>query len=335
MYKISFCIPTYNRADYIGVAIESIVNQMTSDMEITICDNGSQDNTEQVIKEYQKKYPCITYFKFAKNAGPDRCFLKTVEMAQGIFCWFLCDDDRLEEGAVQEVLKNMELYPQISGFSINTQMYDRFLKNKLNSPGVCKLDRDRYFDNAHACFMHLFPYFGYLSGQICNRKRWLEIIREIPNLEQYFNAYAPAYIIGKILLKYPQWMFIHKKCVGYRSDNDSFIKELGAFNRFKLDVIGYDQIAKGLFGKERFILFLLNQIGKIYLSGHIKNIKFNFKLSQFGVKALRICLPRYWRTPVFWTTLFPLIVTPTPVLRAIRWFYQKTLKKVKLVLQDI
>ena len=59
MYTVSIIIPTYNRAQYISLTIESFLNQTydASHYEILVCDNHSTDHTKQVIEGLMEKYP--------------------------------------------------------------------------------------------------------------------------------------------------------------------------------------------------------------------------------------------------------------------------------------
>jgi glycosyltransferase involved in cell wall biosynthesis len=53
LYKVSVIIP--NRADLLSRAINSVLNQTFQDFELIIVDDGSTDNTKQVVEEFQKK----------------------------------------------------------------------------------------------------------------------------------------------------------------------------------------------------------------------------------------------------------------------------------------
>jgi glycosyltransferase involved in cell wall biosynthesis len=49
--KVAVCIPTWNRAKTISIAINSLINQKKFEFDIHIFDNASTDNTEEIIKE--------------------------------------------------------------------------------------------------------------------------------------------------------------------------------------------------------------------------------------------------------------------------------------------
>lgn len=86
----SIAIPAYNRADIIGRAIESCLSQTFADFEIVVCDDGSSDNTEQVVRAYAD--PRITYVRQA-NAGGGAARNHAAEVATGRYIAFLDSDD--------------------------------------------------------------------------------------------------------------------------------------------------------------------------------------------------------------------------------------------------
>lgn len=82
---LSICIPTYNRAEYLRKTLDSIVNQegFVEHCEIVISDNGSSDNTAEVVEEFVSLYSNIRYHQNETNIGPDRNFLKVMDFALG------------------------------------------------------------------------------------------------------------------------------------------------------------------------------------------------------------------------------------------------------------
>ncbi len=66
---VSIVIPTYNSAGFLGYTIGSAVQQTYPNWDMWIVDDGSTDNTEQVVQPYLKAYPNIHYTKLEKNSG--------------------------------------------------------------------------------------------------------------------------------------------------------------------------------------------------------------------------------------------------------------------------
>ncbi len=128
---LSICIPTYNRAGYIRDCLDSIISQFTDPemqkrVEIVISDNASSDNTTEVVKEYQAKYPTILYSRSETNLGFDRNFLNVINHAQGKYCFSIGDDDAFLPGSIAYLLKELE-GSNIPFYGINSWGYDNSL----------------------------------------------------------------------------------------------------------------------------------------------------------------------------------------------------------------
>lgn len=108
MPKLSICIATWNRAAYLGATLNSILGQVTDEVEVVVVDGASTDNTEAVMHAYEAKFPCVHYVRLDKKGGVDRDFDLCVQQAQGTYCWLLGDDDLLLDGAVHTVLATID-----------------------------------------------------------------------------------------------------------------------------------------------------------------------------------------------------------------------------------
>ena len=86
---ISVIIPTYNRAATIGRAIDSVFSQTRRDFEVVVVDDGSTDETKNVLASYSDKIVAIAQ----KNAGPAAARNAGIAAAQGDWLAFLDSDD--------------------------------------------------------------------------------------------------------------------------------------------------------------------------------------------------------------------------------------------------
>ena len=91
--KVSVIIPTYNRAYLISRAINSVLNQTYQDFEIIIVDDGSTDNTEEVIKEFQEKDERIKYIRHKNNKGEAAARNTGIKAAKNEYISFQDSDD--------------------------------------------------------------------------------------------------------------------------------------------------------------------------------------------------------------------------------------------------
>lgn len=90
---VSVIIPTFNCADFIGITLDSVIAQTYQNWEIIIVDDGSTDNTCDVVNSYIAKESRIKYYKMNKNSGAALARNKAVELARGKYIAFLDSDD--------------------------------------------------------------------------------------------------------------------------------------------------------------------------------------------------------------------------------------------------
>lgn len=86
---ISVIIPTYNRANYLSEAIDSVLAQTYKNYEIIVVDDGSTDNTRKVLEKYSNK---IRYI-YQENKGPSAARNNGIKNAKGELIAFLDSDD--------------------------------------------------------------------------------------------------------------------------------------------------------------------------------------------------------------------------------------------------
>ncbi len=98
---ISIIVPTYNRAHLISRAIDSVINQIFKEWELIIVDDGSSDNTDEIIKPYLVNEKII-YIK-KENSGAAHSRNVGVEHSKFEWITFLDSDDEAKENWLMEV----------------------------------------------------------------------------------------------------------------------------------------------------------------------------------------------------------------------------------------
>ncbi len=106
--KISIIIPTYNRANLIKNTIMGVINQTYTDWELLVVDDGSTDNTREIVEELIEKDNRIKYF-YEENSGcPSGPRNLGIEKAQGEYVAFLDSDDEWNPFKLEKQLKVFE-----------------------------------------------------------------------------------------------------------------------------------------------------------------------------------------------------------------------------------
>ena len=103
--KISVVMPIYNAEKYLGRAIRDVLNQTLSDIELICVDDGSTDNSTDIINSFVKKDSRVSSIR-QSNAGPSVARNKGFVLAQGKYVIFL-DADDMYEPTLLESLYNM------------------------------------------------------------------------------------------------------------------------------------------------------------------------------------------------------------------------------------
>lgn len=105
MYKVSIIIPVYNGEKYLIKCLNNVVEQTLRDIQIIVIDDGSTDNSLNIIKKYSKKYPNIQY-QTKKNEGQAVARNIGIEMAEGEFITFIDSDDYVEKDMLEKMYNN-------------------------------------------------------------------------------------------------------------------------------------------------------------------------------------------------------------------------------------
>lgn len=110
--KVSVIIPMYNDQDYVADALESVIAQTYSNLEIICIDDHSQDQSRKIVQSYQDTFP-IKLFTLTKNHGPSYARNRGIENSSGEYILPLDADDKIDptyiEKAVEVINSNHEV----------------------------------------------------------------------------------------------------------------------------------------------------------------------------------------------------------------------------------
>ena len=119
--SICVIIPTFNREKYLGEAIESILNQDYHPIEIIVVDDGSTDNTREIVKSY----PNVNYV-YQKNAGQAAAINRGIALSKSEYLAFVDSDDlwisgklHLQMDYIQNHLKVKMVFGHVQQFCID------------------------------------------------------------------------------------------------------------------------------------------------------------------------------------------------------------------------
>ncbi len=108
--KLSICMPTYNRADYLEAAFAAIFDgaEVGLSFELVVSDNHSTDATPEVIADWARRHPEIRAVRQPRNVGYIDNYLSVHRLALGEYTVYLADDDRLAFDGLRKVVAFLE-----------------------------------------------------------------------------------------------------------------------------------------------------------------------------------------------------------------------------------
>lgn len=123
--KISVIIPVYNSSTYLRKCLDSVVNQTLKDIEIIVINDGSTDDSKNIIEEYSCKYKNIIFID-QENKGIGKTRNIGIKKATGEYITFVDSDDYIKENMLEEYYK----YAKKHNFDLVIGSYIKKINNK-------------------------------------------------------------------------------------------------------------------------------------------------------------------------------------------------------------
>ena len=233
---LSIAIPTYNRAAFLKNLLDNIVSQVSEvrdKVEICISNNGSTDNTREVVMNFKKKYPdLIKYNENEENLGFDKNLLKVMNMAGGKFVWTFSDDDLIVKDGIKRVIKLIEKNKdkKVGGMAVKDSSYVFDFKAGKKIKYHSSVDENKPQTYGGAGLVKILqgdvPY-RFISALLFNNKLLKKILGEKPDLVK--RGIGSYYFHSWIYLL----MFLLNKDAEYRVLNEDIVTTPDAVPKYK------------------------------------------------------------------------------------------------------
>lgn len=323
---LSICIPTFNRAPFLRGAIQSIFRGLPADLEqqveVVVSDNCSTDDTPRIINELVARHPNLRAVRNPTNLGFDGNYRASVLAARGRFSMPLGDDDWFEDGGVARILGVLRANPSLAGITVLANGYsaDGQLLSSATSPGTLTVVR-----GPREVFA--FRQLGFLFGNMSLHVVSTALAQRLLDRESLLNNSCACHqLCSMIVRETSEWALFEEACVAWRYGNDSFSAN-GLHRRLKLALDGYRANLVATFGEGSPIVndFMGREavhIAKRYVvrSKNVPELNRHYgsyvAAREERLKIYREVLGQLHRQPSFWTDVFPILATPSRVLRA-------------------
>ncbi len=239
--KVCVIISTYNRGDLIGKAVESILAQNYKNLEIIIVDDGSTDNTDDVLSKYGNKIKVLKEKKVgrvkARDIGIEHSDAKYISILDSDDYFadkskikdqveFLekHDDHVLVGGGIIKIDRNGREIMKFMPLENDRDLRERMLLNNMFSHSTVLYRREAFEKIGGYCGFNNSEYVGYLEDW----NMWLRLgkIGKMHNLQKYLSYYLEAgQNLSDVNVREDLGMGLHLR-IKFRKDYPNFFKAL-------------------------------------------------------------------------------------------------------------
>ena len=324
--KLSICIPTHHsRAWCLREALASILDDIEASgiseaVEIVVSDNGSHDDTSEVIASAQERAPgLIRYFRFPLSVGIYSWF-NVIEMARGEYCWLFGSDDVLEPGAIVKMLDVLARFPNCAGITAAYEHYDFRMERKLPLHPLAYYPDDyhheRQINGFRDCLEQLGMAQGFMSVQCFRRELWMQAIAaESLDFIHYVWHYTHTYILARMMQRAGNWVWAPFTAMKMRGENGEVPARLG--NKAYLLTNGYLRDMASLWSRvcERdrssYRRVLAKALSLSWSPSVVRHLKMSATHDSHDDAVLLKAFIRYlWPLPQFWLRTMPALLVP-------------------------
>ncbi len=238
---LSIIIPNYNHGQHLPVAVNAILKQSAQPLEVIIIDDGSTDDSVEVIQALARQHPLIRFERNKQNQGVLPTVNRGIDLAQGEYVFLSSADDEVLPGFLEKSLQLLAQHPQ-AGLSCTIGDWREEATGLNWHMGVGMADTPSYLSPQKMVDLERKGRL-FIPGHttILKRAALIEAGKLIPELKltvDWFIAYVIGYRYGICVV--PEPLAIFK------------IQPKSYYQRVRQDAEAYRQVLAGL-------LELLNQ----------------------------------------------------------------------------
>ena len=261
---VSIIIPTYNRAHLIGETLESVITQTYVNWECIVVDDGSTDNTSEILKSYSAKDNRIQYHQRPSNRpkGANACRNLGFELSKGDYIQFLDSDDLLS----MKKLHNQIYLAQKTQAELITCKWGRFINPKDFKIKETLLYKD--FNPAYKLLIAYGAVKSFLPSHIFLIKR--DVLLSSGLWDEALSINQDGEFFCRVISQSNKVVFDKDSHVKYRFANDNKTSQLSTLYKAKDLTKSWKLIEKFLSKKDAKIYINYVDYGKTHAFNLLK-----------------------------------------------------------------
>lgn len=323
-YKLTICIPTYNRLMELQECLDSVIPQMNDSIEIFVSDNSTNDKTEDYINSIIGNYDNFRYKHNKENLGADGNFLQCLQMANGEYVMLLADDDKLKNDCVEHIINFIDKKNEVDFIELNSLTFVgekyNFDKHFLEYSEPIVFEDDKLND----FFGLMGIMFTFSSTMLFNKKSF----EQVENPKQYSNTnLLQCHIAIKAMLRLKKVAIIPNAMVFERGDNS------GGYNIYKVFIKNWKDVLNNAYKTGILSRKMKNKIFSNTIEKFVTGWLIDDKLQGLG--SYKTNKKIKWFTYAFftkgaWTRLYPVWIMPNWLLKKLLEHWRKSQKNANM-----
>lgn len=134
MSKVSVIVPVYNTSKQLPICLNSLVNQTFKDIEIVVINDGSNDQSEEIIKEYMIRYEGMFKYFCKKNEGISKTRNYGIKKSDSEYILFVDSDDYIEKDTIEKLMPYINKNVEIIKFKLQKVDENGKILEKIDGP---------------------------------------------------------------------------------------------------------------------------------------------------------------------------------------------------------
>lgn len=158
--RVTVGVPAYNAQRYLSLALDSLIAQTYTDIEILVVDNASTDSTPDIVERYAERDPRIRYVRNPENIGAGRNFKRCLELARTEYFRWQSADDLSAPTFVERCVAVLDREPDV------IQAYPRTILIDENGTELSKYDDPIHTlsDSPRERYLHVMDNLGLVNA---------------------------------------------------------------------------------------------------------------------------------------------------------------------------
>ena len=197
--RLSAVIPNFNHGAVVGEAIRAMAEQTPAADEIIVVDDGSTDNSAEVLERLSKEFPRLLVLRLEENRGAIFALNHGLKHARGQYINFGAADDLVRPGLFAAMLEVLAIHPQAAFACCEAIVTETESGRTEYRPPVRPSNSETYFEPAQVCNLLRRIDNWILSGTALVRR---DLVLDLGGFDPALGAFTDGFLLRKLALRH-------------------------------------------------------------------------------------------------------------------------------------